>query len=103
MLYTLAVILLIAWLLGLVGTYTIGAFSPRAARHRDRAVPGRPAERAPDRRLALLDAVVSWQSPDRRLPIVLPLTHCGDGVFGVSGACIWYSCGGSTPSKYRTK
>jgi hypothetical protein len=26
MLYTLAVILLIAWLLGLVGTYTIGAF-----------------------------------------------------------------------------
>jgi hypothetical protein len=26
MLYTLAVILLIAWILGLVGTYTIGAF-----------------------------------------------------------------------------
>jgi len=26
MLYTLAVILLIAWVLGLVGTYTIGAF-----------------------------------------------------------------------------
>lgn len=26
MLYTLAVILLIAWLLGLVGTYQIGAF-----------------------------------------------------------------------------
>jgi hypothetical protein len=26
MLYTLAVILLLAWLLGLVGTYTIGAF-----------------------------------------------------------------------------
>ena len=26
MLHTLAVILLIAWLLGLVGTYTIGAF-----------------------------------------------------------------------------
>ncbi len=26
MLYTLAVILLIAWLLGLAGTYTIGAF-----------------------------------------------------------------------------
>jgi hypothetical protein len=26
MLYTLAVILLIAWLLGVVGTYTIGAF-----------------------------------------------------------------------------
>jgi hypothetical protein len=26
MLYTLAIILLIAWLLGLVGTYTIGAF-----------------------------------------------------------------------------
>jgi hypothetical protein len=26
MLYTLAVILLVAWLLGLVGTYTIGAF-----------------------------------------------------------------------------
>lgn len=26
MLYTLAVILLIAWLLGLVGTYTIGSF-----------------------------------------------------------------------------
>jgi uncharacterized membrane protein YtjA (UPF0391 family) len=26
MLYTLAVILLIAWLLGIVGTYTIGAF-----------------------------------------------------------------------------
>ena len=26
MLYTLAVILLIAWLLGLVGTYTVGAF-----------------------------------------------------------------------------
>jgi len=26
MLYTLAVILLIAWLLGLVGTYAIGAF-----------------------------------------------------------------------------
>ena len=26
MLYTIAVILLIAWLLGLVGTYTIGAF-----------------------------------------------------------------------------
>jgi hypothetical protein len=26
MLYTLAVIVLIAWLLGLVGTYTIGAF-----------------------------------------------------------------------------
>ena len=26
MLFTLAVILLIAWLLGLVGTYTIGAF-----------------------------------------------------------------------------
>jgi hypothetical protein len=26
MLYTLAMILLIAWLLGLVGTYTIGAF-----------------------------------------------------------------------------
>jgi hypothetical protein len=26
MLYTLAVILLIAWLLGLVGTYTIGPF-----------------------------------------------------------------------------
>ena len=26
MLYTLAVILLIAWLLGSVGTYTIGAF-----------------------------------------------------------------------------
>jgi uncharacterized membrane protein len=26
MLYTLAVILLIAWLLGLVGAYTIGAF-----------------------------------------------------------------------------
>jgi uncharacterized membrane protein YtjA (UPF0391 family) len=25
-LYTLAVILLIAWLLGMVGTYTIGAF-----------------------------------------------------------------------------
>jgi hypothetical protein len=26
MLYTLAVILLIAWLLGIAGTYTIGAF-----------------------------------------------------------------------------
>ena len=26
MLYTLAVILLIAWLLGVVGTYTIGSF-----------------------------------------------------------------------------
>ncbi len=26
MLYTLAVILLVAWLLGMVGTYTIGAF-----------------------------------------------------------------------------
>ncbi len=26
MLYTVAVILLIAWLLGIVGTYTIGAF-----------------------------------------------------------------------------
>jgi len=26
MLYTLAVILLVAWLLGLVGTYSIGAF-----------------------------------------------------------------------------
>jgi hypothetical protein len=26
MLYTLAVILLIAWLLGVVGTYTVGAF-----------------------------------------------------------------------------
>ena len=26
MLYTIAVILLIAWVLGLVGTYTIGAF-----------------------------------------------------------------------------
>jgi Family of unknown function (DUF5670) len=26
MLYTLAMILLVAWLLGLVGTYTIGAF-----------------------------------------------------------------------------
>jgi uncharacterized membrane protein YtjA (UPF0391 family) len=26
MLYTLAVVLLIAWLLGIVGTYTIGAF-----------------------------------------------------------------------------
>jgi hypothetical protein len=26
MLYTLAVILLIAWVLGIVGTYTIGAF-----------------------------------------------------------------------------
>jgi hypothetical protein len=26
MLYTLAVILLIAWLLGIVGTYTLGAF-----------------------------------------------------------------------------
>jgi hypothetical protein len=26
MLYTLAVILVIAWLLGIVGTYTIGAF-----------------------------------------------------------------------------
>jgi hypothetical protein len=26
MLYTLAVILLLAWLLGVVGTYTIGAF-----------------------------------------------------------------------------
>ena len=26
MLYTLAVILLVAWLLGVIGTYTIGAF-----------------------------------------------------------------------------
>jgi hypothetical protein len=26
MLYTIAVILLVAWLLGIVGTYTIGAF-----------------------------------------------------------------------------
>jgi hypothetical protein len=26
MLYTIAVILLIAWLLGIVGTYTLGAF-----------------------------------------------------------------------------
>ena len=26
MLYTVAVILLVAWLLGIVGTYTIGAF-----------------------------------------------------------------------------
>jgi uncharacterized membrane protein YtjA (UPF0391 family) len=26
MLYTIAVILLLAWLLGLVGTYTVGAF-----------------------------------------------------------------------------
>ena len=26
MLYTLAVLLLIAWLLGVVGTYTVGAF-----------------------------------------------------------------------------
>jgi hypothetical protein len=26
MLYTIAVILLIAWLLGVVGTYTVGAF-----------------------------------------------------------------------------
>ena len=26
MLYTLAVIMLIAWLLGVVGTYTVGAF-----------------------------------------------------------------------------
>jgi uncharacterized membrane protein YtjA (UPF0391 family) len=26
MLYTLAVILLIAWMLGMVGTYTVGAF-----------------------------------------------------------------------------
>lgn len=28
MLYTIAVILLILWLLGLVGTYTVGAFLP---------------------------------------------------------------------------
>jgi Family of unknown function (DUF5670) len=26
MLYTIAVVLLIAWLLGIVGTYTVGAF-----------------------------------------------------------------------------
>jgi hypothetical protein len=26
MLYTIAVILLVAWLLGIIGTYTIGAF-----------------------------------------------------------------------------
>ena len=26
MLYTIAVVLLVAWLLGIVGTYTIGAF-----------------------------------------------------------------------------
>jgi hypothetical protein len=26
MLYTLAIVLLIAWLLGIVGTYTLGAF-----------------------------------------------------------------------------
>jgi uncharacterized protein DUF5670 len=26
MLYTIAVVLLVAWLLGMVGTYTIGAF-----------------------------------------------------------------------------
>jgi hypothetical protein len=26
MLYTIAIILLIAWLLGIVGTYTVGAF-----------------------------------------------------------------------------
>ena len=32
MLYTLAVILLIAWLLGIVGTYTIGAFVMQAIR-----------------------------------------------------------------------
>ena len=32
MLYTLAVILLIAWLLGVVGTYTIGAFVHARAR-----------------------------------------------------------------------
>jgi uncharacterized protein DUF5670 len=28
MVYSIAVILLIAWLLGIVGTYTIGAFVP---------------------------------------------------------------------------
>ena len=45
MLYTLAVILLIAWLLGVVGTYTIGAFVHVLLVVAVCAVPGRTAER----------------------------------------------------------
>jgi len=52
MLYTLAVTPLMAWLLGLVGIYTIGAFV-RVLLVGHRAFPDRSSERTRDGRLAL--------------------------------------------------
>ena len=49
MLYTIAVILLVLWLLGLVSGYAIGAFHSRVACHRGGVVAGRITERSPGR------------------------------------------------------
>ena len=52
MLYTLAVLLLIAWLLGVVGTYAIGAVAHVLLVDLADAVHGRALERPRDRRVA---------------------------------------------------
>jgi hypothetical protein len=46
MLYTIAVILLVAWLLGFVGIYTVGFVHPCPIGGRDRTVPRRAGQRA---------------------------------------------------------
>ena len=61
MLYTIAVILLIAWLLGFVGIYTVGPFVHVAIGGRDRALPRWAAQRAPRPGIA----TVEWRSSTR--------------------------------------
>ena len=51
MLMVLAFILLVAWLLGVVGTYTVGAFVHVLLVMAHRAVPRRHHQRPADRRL----------------------------------------------------
>ena len=47
MLETIAIILIVLWLLGMVSGYTLGQLHLRSAGHRDRAVPGA-ADQRPD-------------------------------------------------------
>jgi hypothetical protein len=68
MLYTIAVILLIAWLLGIVGTYTIGALGPSAVGRCHRAVPRWARERPSHAGLAASNPQVS----DAEMPLRLP-------------------------------
>ena len=65
MLETIAIILLVLWLLGVVSGYTIGQLHLRTAGHRDRPLPGAPGHAADESSSGSAD-IRSFSASDHR-------------------------------------